>query len=280
VVDGGLDVRWIHGAPDCARSADPPLQVHRYDGSTVIMRQSKCSHFEAPFLYLLVGRERALLVDTGAAPSAGPALPLRAMVDGILAAVAAEAGRAPPELIVAHSHGHDDHAANDGQFEGRPHTTIVAPPLDAVRSFFGLSRWPEGSAVLDLGERPVRVLPTPGHEPSHVMLYDERTGLLLSGDMLYPGLLTVRDWPAYRASAARLAAFADAHAVRYVLGGHVEMQRTPGALYPLGTTFQPEEHVLQLDASQVGELHAACERLGDRPSGRVVHDHFAIEIVR
>ena len=31
---GNLNVTWIHGAPDCAQSSDPPIQVHRYDEDT------------------------------------------------------------------------------------------------------------------------------------------------------------------------------------------------------------------------------------------------------
>lgn len=73
----GLDVRWIHGAPDCALSADPPLQVYAYDKDTYILRQSKCTHFEAPFLYLLFGTEKALLIDTGAG-----GVPVRSVVQG------------------------------------------------------------------------------------------------------------------------------------------------------------------------------------------------------
>jgi hypothetical protein len=63
---GPLDVRWIHGAPASRPADDPPIQVHRYDPHTVILRQSKSVSYEAPFLYLLFGNDRALLLDTGA----------------------------------------------------------------------------------------------------------------------------------------------------------------------------------------------------------------------
>src|SRR5215475_1169782 len=81
---GSLDVRWIHGAPSRRQASDPPIQVHHYDEHTVILRESKSVSFEAPFLYLLFGNERALLVDTGA--TADPAkFPLRATVDQLVA---------------------------------------------------------------------------------------------------------------------------------------------------------------------------------------------------
>src|SRR5215208_1529642 len=274
--DGALErVRWIHGAPDCASADEPPLQAHWYDAHTVVLRQGKCSHSEAPFLYLLIGRERALLVDTGAAPGDGAApLPLRETVDAALARAAGPGGT-PADLVVAHSHGHDDHLGNDAQFAGRPATTVVPASLAAVCEHFALRDWPNGTARVELGGRALLVVPTPGHEEAHVMFYDERTGLLLSGDMLYPGLLTVRDWPAFRASAARVAALAAARPPRHVLGCHVEMRRTPRQWYPLGTRYQPDEHALPLSAAHVAELHRACERLGERL--RVdVHDDFVI----
>ncbi len=75
-----LAVSWIHGAPARRRATDPPIQVHRYDEHTVILRPSKSVHYEAPFIYLLFGNDRALLLDTGA--TADPAkFPPRATVD-------------------------------------------------------------------------------------------------------------------------------------------------------------------------------------------------------
>src|SRR5262249_36316612 len=155
-------------------------------------------------------------------------------------------------------------------FAGQPRTTVVQPDLESVQRFFGLRSWPEGQATLDLGDRPLTVLPLPGHEPTHIAVYDPRHQLLFSGDTLYPGLLTVRAWPAHRKRAGRLAAFVATHKVTHVLGAHVEMTRRPKEMYPLETTYQPEEHVLQLGATHVEELHRAMEALGDQP-GRDVH---------
>src|SRR6185312_14791823 len=104
-----LDVRWNHGSPDCATAAEPAFQVHAVDGDTFILRQSKCSSFEAPFLYLLFGTDRALLLDTGAEPGPGQPFPLREVVQGIVAEWSVRHKRSSIDLIVAHTHGHDDH---------------------------------------------------------------------------------------------------------------------------------------------------------------------------
>ena len=83
-VDGDLDVAWDHGVPRGTAHTGPLIQVHAYDEHTVILRQSKTTSFEAPFLYLLMGNDRAVLFDTGA--TADPlTFPLRTIVDGLLA---------------------------------------------------------------------------------------------------------------------------------------------------------------------------------------------------
>ena len=72
-------VRWIHGSPP-GGPADPKVQVVHVDDGTFIMRQSKDLNYEAPFLYLLCGAERAILLDTGAVAGGG----VRETVDSLL----------------------------------------------------------------------------------------------------------------------------------------------------------------------------------------------------
>ncbi|MEO6323172.1 MAG: MBL fold metallo-hydrolase [Thermoanaerobaculia bacterium] len=265
---------WIHGAKDCAANPDPMFQVHRYDADTYILRMSKCASFEAPFLFLLIGKDKALLLDTGAMPNGGTST-VREVVRGILDR---RGGRKPLALVVAHTHGHGDHKAGDFLFEGQPDCTVVGTSPEAVRDFFGLLKWPDGEAAFDLGGRVVTVLPLPGHEVAHVAFYDPKSRLLFTGDTLYPGLLTIRDWPAYQASVRRLAAFADRHPVDWILGCHIEMTRRPREMYPLETTYQPEEHVLQLGKAHLTQLLRAVEALPGPPP-HDVHDEFILEYV-
>ena len=78
-----LDVQWIHGSPSSKHNTDPDLQTYWYDENTVILRQNKAIDYEAPFLFLLFGQQRAVLLDTGA--TAAPDLfPLRRVVDGLI----------------------------------------------------------------------------------------------------------------------------------------------------------------------------------------------------
>lgn len=265
---GELNVTWIHGSPDCVASTDPPLQVHRFDPDTFILRQGKCSSptesFEAPFLYLLFGDDRALLLDTGAS-QLEDACPVGPTVRGLVASWLAERGGGHLPLVVAHSHSHGDHAAGDPQFAENTDTTVVPLGVAGVAHFFGISDWPNQRVVFDLGGRTLDVIPLPGHEASHIALYDRRTKLLLTGDSLYPGLLVVNDWNAYQASIARLKAFAETREVRLVLGGHIEMTAQAGRWFGLGVAFQPSEHRLQLEAGHLAELHDALQAMASHP---------------
>lgn len=265
-----LPSQWVHGAPD-----EPLLQVHAAGEGFWVLRQSRRSNFEAPFLYLIAGRERALLLDTGAEPAPGTALPLRETVDRLLAGWARRHGHASLPLVVAHTHAHRDHVFGDAQFEQRPATRVVGTTPEHVAAFFGLPDWPAGQARLDLGGRVLDILPLPGHEPAHIAVYDAATATLFTGDSLYPGLLTIRDWPAYRASVQRLQAFAGAHRIERVLGAHIEMTATARRMYPLGGAYQPEEHALALQARHVAEVAEATALLGDFLH-EDVHDDFIL----
>ena len=55
-----------------------------------------------------------------------------------------------------------------------------------VAATFRIDDWPRGAALLDLGDRPVDIVPAPGHLADHVVLFDRTRGLLLSGDTLLP----------------------------------------------------------------------------------------------
>ena len=254
---GSLPTSWYAGDSTCAGRSD--FQVHAYTPDLFILRQAACTNYEKPFLYLLFGRHRALLFDTGA----GHADP-RTPVDTLVRAWRARTGGTAVDLVVAHSHAHGDHVAGDSLFAGRAHTVVVGRDSAAVRTFFGVSRWPAELGAIDLGGRVIDVIPVPGHQPAGIALYDRRTGLLLTGDTFYPGRLYVRDTAAFAASVHRLADFARAHPVTYLLGAHIEQSRTPFLDYPVGTVNQPDEHALEFVPAQLFELDGAVQAMRGR----------------
>ena len=248
---GSMDVRWNEGAADCTKVSLPPLQVHAYNQQTLILRQNLCSTFEAPFLYLLIGSSKALLLDTG--DVADPQkMPLAKTVLDLLPS--AGSGKLP--LLVAHTHRHLDHRAGDGQFQNLPNVRVVGYELEKVKEFYHFTQWPNGVAQIDLGDRIVDVIPSPGHNETEVSFYDRQTGLFFSGDFMIPGRLLIDDTPAELATVQRVADFVRDRSVSYVLGGHIE-KNAAGELLPWESTYHPNEHALQLTKQDLLALPTA-----------------------
>lgn len=261
--------RWIDGT----NGAEPATQVQALDADTFVIRQSVHSNFEAPFLYLLFGRDKVLLIDSGA--DGGQIVPT---VDRLIAEWLAAHKRSAIPLIVAHSHSHGDHIAADAAFAKRPDTVVVGLKPADVAAFFGIDPWPGDVATFDLGGRALSILATPGHQAAAIMVYDPQLKLLISGDTLYPGRLyiPVNFLGDNRKSIDRLAAFAKRHPIRAVLGAHIEMTRTPGRDYAHEAASHPDEHALELPAAAIAELRQGLTARLDVPDQGQEHDHFII----
>lgn len=251
---------WINGTA----ATEPETQVQMIDADTAVIRQSVRTNFEAPFLYLIFGQDRALLLDTGAGN-----VRIRPVVDRLIAQWQQRQRKSRPlHLFVAHSHGHGDHHAGDAEFADRPDTTVVGLKPDDVATAFGVSAWPDTIAQFDLGGRVLDIIPTPGHEPAHIMIYDGKTQLLFSGDMLYPGRLYIPagQFVTFRASTERLADFAKTHPIRALLGAHIEMTSTPGQDYSMQAPTHPAERVLPLSPAVIEELRQALAKAPSPPT--------------
>jgi hydroxyacylglutathione hydrolase len=257
VQPGELPASWYAGGAECKDT--PPFRVHAYNSDFFILRQAACTNFEKPFVYLIFGRERALLLDTGAGR-----VDLATPIDTLMRKWLVRTGRQSIELVVAHSHAHGDHVAGDSQFVGKPRTRVIARDTASVRWFFGVKDWPEDVGYIDLGGRVLDVIPIPGHQPASIAIYDRRTGVLLTGDTFYPGRLYVRDTLAYSRSIDRLTAFSNEHVIVHFLGAHIENMREPGRDYPEGTVDQPDEHALQLNRAQFSQLDSAVRSMRGR----------------
>ena len=273
-VPGNILPQYISGT-DCGN--EPAVQVTQYDEHTFILRQSMCTDFEGPFMYLLFGQDRVLLLDTGAG-----GIPIASVVQGLIDQWLLDHGRTSIDLVVAHSHSHGDHTQGDGQFVGQPNTTVVGLSPTAVQTFFGFQDWPNDQVEFSLGARVLDVIAIPGHQAASIAFYDRWTGLLLTGDTFYPGFLFIfgavggGQWPIYQASIQRLVDFTETRPVTHILGTHIEMTSTPGVAYPYGTDVQPDEHSLILTRDMLLELNAACQAMGANPQVEV-HDDFIIQ---
>lgn len=252
---GKLGFRWTYGSNVAAKNKDPRVQVVQYNEDTFVLRQNVCIHWEAPFIYLLFGNKGALLIDTGATADAR-LFPLRETVDAIITRWAQMRGRRSVPLTVALTSG-EDLSQNRGlvQFTDRPDTTIAPKPLEVMKRFYGVgSNWPAGTGTIDLGDRLVEVIPTPGTHKDGVSFYDPYCDLLFTGDFLYPGKIQIGNDKDFVASLERVKAFVSGHSVKYIMGGHIEMMFVPGHYYPRFANYKPYERVLELEPAIVEEV--------------------------
>lgn len=267
---GVLPKSWTSGGPRCMEL--PAWQVHEYNPNFFIIRESGCIHYEKPFLYLIFGRDKALLEDTGAGDVAATAAPMVMDLVGKWAKRNNKTGPVP--LIVTHSHSHGDHTAGDPGFKALPNVQFVAAAVSDLQQAFAIKTWPTDIVPIDLGGRIVDLIPIPGHDVAGIALYDRQTGILLTGDSFYPGRLYVGDaeFPTFVASHQRLVDFTKDKPVAHILGTHIEQTSTPFVDYPRGTVFQPEEHALELNRGVLLELNEALVGLKGKLDRVVLRD--------
>jgi hydroxyacylglutathione hydrolase len=251
---GKLPQSWKTGGPTCDNM--PEWEIQAYNPDLYILRENGCVNFEKPFLYLFFGKEKALLIDTGAGQTH-----VGETVANVMQEWAQVNHRELPSLVVGHSHSHDDHVAGDAQFKIRANTLMVPLTVEGTSKFFGIARWPQDVGHIDLGDRIIDVIPIPGHDVLSLAYYDRQTGILLTGDSLYPGRLYVLDFPSFVSSTDRLVRFTDGKIVTHILGCHVEEARTPYLDYKVETKYQPDEHVLELGRGQLLELNDALKHM-------------------
>lgn len=258
---GNLAFRWLYGSNVAAMNRDPRIQMVQYNEDTYVLRENVCVHWEAPFTYLLFGNKGALLIDTGATKESAW-YPLRATVDAIITRVQQIRRKKSIPLTVAFTSG-EDIAQNQGvqQFIGRPDTTIVPQTLAGMKEFFRLSAWPSGTAKIDLGDRVIEVIPTPGTHKDGVSFYDPYCDFLFTGDLLFPGKINISNDGDFVHSLSKVKDYIASHPVKWILGGHIDMQFVPGKAYPRFATYKPYERLLQMNPELVDDALASAKEV-------------------
>jgi hydroxyacylglutathione hydrolase len=163
--------------------------------------------------YLLVGKTRALLIDSGSTPrDIHPAL----------------AGLTRLPITVIPTHLHSDHTNGLRNFDrialvdlpqtralvrdGKVHLRRLQfmAPVSIPTPVFTVREWVRPDSEIDLGGRMVRLLWTPGHTATSISLWDPAARLLFTGDFIYTTTLYAfmpdSSLSAYQATADRLLA--------------------------------------------------------------------------
>ena len=261
---GNLRFTWIHGSISAKANTDVRIQVHRYNEHTYILRQNPAIHWEAPFMYLLMGNERAVLLDTGATEEE-EFFPLRETVDKVLRRWSSAQSVEMPELLVLPLGSDQSQTAALGQFANKPNTTVISPGSGERASLVTQQQ-------LDLGGRVLSVILTPGLDASSITLYDPWSDLLLTGNAFYPGRLVIRDFQAYRNSLNSLVQFMYEESVSYVFGGRIEMTNRPGLDHRLRSNYRPGEHSLQLEPQLLETALQAVNLINGETDIRILDD--------
>lgn len=174
--------------------------IDKIDSTTYIL--SEYRHGEETHCYLLNGAERSLLIDTG--------LGICNIYDEVIKLtdkpVAAAATHIHWDHIGGHKYFPDFYAHGEeiswlnGKFPLSMETVREMvldrcdPPEDFDVSTYTMfqgnpSRVFKDGDKIDLGGRVVEVLHTPGHAPGHMCFWEEETGYLFTGDLVYKGTL-------------------------------------------------------------------------------------------
>ncbi|YCI26309.1 MBL fold metallo-hydrolase [Paenibacillus sp. Z6-24] len=177
--------------------------IEEIDPMTFVI--SEYGHWENVHSYLVIGEEYAALIDTG-------------IGIGNIKNVVDQLTTLPIKVITTHVHW--DHIGSHGQFnEIYVHELekdwlengIPGLPLEVIRHDvnrdiskplpidFNIGTYEpfrgkptavlKDNQTIDLGNRKLICLHTPGHSPGHLCIYEEERGYLYTGDLAYKGTL-------------------------------------------------------------------------------------------
>ncbi|MBS7619801.1 MBL fold metallo-hydrolase [Candidatus Bathyarchaeota archaeon] len=184
-------------------SSQPWFEVYKIEPEVYVFYEP--GQFEEAISYLVLGEEKAALIDTGCGI-------------GNIKRLAEEFTELP--VMVVNTHSHNDHIAQNYLFKevaifDAPNSReaarrgctkeemahLIAPELvwkpfpkefDPKNYFvppFKVTRWLKEGDVIDLGGRELEVFHTPGHSPDSICLLDADAKLFWTGDMFYTGAI-------------------------------------------------------------------------------------------
>lgn len=177
--------------PVTGRWFDDYFLIETVDATTFAIGEPR--YYQGNYSYLIVGTRRAILFDGGSG------------LEDITPVVRSLTSL---PVTVVPSHLHFDHVGVLGRL-GK--TAMIDDPdlrarargsrltlrryeflgfADRLPSLsFRIDEWWQPGASIDLGDRQLRILATPGHTPTSVSLYDQNRQQLFAGDFIYPGEL-------------------------------------------------------------------------------------------
>ena len=194
---------------DCNDKIDPWFTVEKVDKETFVI--SEYGHWTKVHSYLCIGNKKAALVDSG-------------LGIGNIKSVVDKLTKLP--IIVITTHCHWDHIGGHSHFkniaiheaEKEIMEKGIPLPLEFIRTqhvlrhpfiknpptYFDIEKYEPFTGkptlilndldVINLGNRELTIIHTPGHSPGHICIYERKTGYLFTGDLLYKGDL-LADFP-------------------------------------------------------------------------------------
>ncbi len=233
------------------KNADPWFEVYKVAPDTFAIYEPHQA--EEVISYLILGKQKALLFDTGMGIS-----DIRKVTREIT----------PLPIIVLNSHTHDDHVGGNWQFDtiysmdtaftrqnakgssadaqeeiGPGQICGELPKSFDAKTYrtkpWTIKKFVHDFETIDLGGRSLEIMATPGHTPDAISLIDHANGLLFTGDTYYPAPIWLyrpeTDFAAYENSIERLAALAPQ--IKLVLGAHNIPVASPAVLSKLVAAF-------------------------------------------
>jgi glyoxylase-like metal-dependent hydrolase (beta-lactamase superfamily II) len=164
--------REVYSHLEKVETAQPWFEVYRIDPGIYVIYEP--GQFEEAISYLVLGEERAALIDTGC--GIGDINDEVAVFDDPVSRNASEKG---------YDHDNMAHLIAEGMTwkplpEGFDKTAYHVPP-------FRVTRWLRDGDAIDLGGRRLEVIYAPGHSPDSICLLDRGARLLWTGDLFYTG---------------------------------------------------------------------------------------------